>query len=45
MTLSSKQKGQKTLNTETQKTIILNEQEEEADLQKSVMNRIMNMRE
>ena len=45
MTLSSKQKGQKTLNTETQKTIILNEQEEEADLQKSVMNKIMNMHE
>ena len=45
MTLSSKQKGQKTLNTETQKTIILNEQEEEEDLQKSVMNKIMNMHE
>ena len=45
MTLSSKQKGQKTLNTETQKTIILNKQEEEADFQKSVMNKIMNMRE
>ena len=43
MTLSSKQKGLKTLNTETQKTIILNEQEEEEDLQKSVMNKIMNM--